>query len=252
MQSPTRPSQPSCSVSPWPPVSFPRGAPSASSPLQYFATSNKSQGSRLSAGALLQRRSGRSTEQRCADREREMMTLGAAGGPRRDDRREPAGPERQTERIAANHVVEAEALLLERHLTLFGGQPDADRCLEDRMLEALLQHEQMRAAEAVVLVAGQDAVAVDVGTADRLLKVERDHIPGRDAGSRREKAESDTPRVVAGSRRRNHRRAFEVAGAYTALVRAVGISRQRRRHGVVQREFVRQIQRPPPERECRV
>src|SRR5437867_4733616 len=97
----------------------------------------------------LQRRPRRSSEKRCADREREMMPFGAAGGPRRDDGWESSGPERQTERVAVHQVVEIQPVFLTRHLALVGGEPDAHRRLEGRMLEALLQDDQMRAAETI-------------------------------------------------------------------------------------------------------
>src|SRR5690349_8555067 len=143
------------------------------------------------SSVLLQGWPGRSPEKRRADGEREMMSFGAAGGPRRDDRRKASGPERQTERVAVQQVVEIQPVLLARDLALIGGEPDAHRRLEDRVLEALLDDDQVRTAEAIVVVAWQNAAAVDIRSADRLLQVERHDVSARDAGLRRQKAHAD-------------------------------------------------------------
>ena len=135
-----------------------------------------------------------------------------------------------------------------RHFALFGLDEDANRAPE-RVFDARLQRQQVRPAEAVVLIARQQPFAVDVGAAERRLEVERHLVAAARGGGAHQQPDADGALPVA---RPRHRRARGRADGLRALVRAVEGPRPRGRHAAVQRNLVPQVHRPSVERRSRV
>src|ERR1700716_4251432 len=88
------------------------------------------------------------------------------------DQRKAARTKRQPDRIAVNEVAETERSALLRDLALLGEHVHTDRS-PNGMLNALLQRDEVRPAKSIVGVAAQQPLAVDVGSAERRLKVKR-------------------------------------------------------------------------------
>src|SRR5262249_9755765 len=184
----------------------------------------------------MNRRPGRAADQRRPDGECHMTSFAAACRERQDDHRKPAGTKGQagSDAVAEISGITDILLTLERHLALLGRQPDADGPGPQRMLDALLEQEQMRTTEAVVVVAREQPLAVDVGAAERPLEVERDDAVRSDAGSRDQHTEADSASAVA-----RHGRASVNRWIDRALVRRVRVADHRGGPGIpVQRYLV--------------
>src|SRR5258708_2990967 len=98
----------------------------------------------------------------------------AVGAPREGqiDQWKSASSKRQADGHAAHEIAESKALAFGRDLPLLEEEVGANRS-PDRVLDALLQRDQVGATEPVVVVRAQETLAVDVGPPQRRLEVER-------------------------------------------------------------------------------
>ena len=101
----------------------------------------------------------------------------------------------------------------------------------------------MGTSESIVVVAGQHAIAVDVGPAKSLLKVERHDALVTDRRFRCQHPNRRSTPAIARERRQG------VSGRTDgALVRAVAVARRHWRAVAIERELVIEIERPATKR----
>ena len=104
----------------------------------------------------------------------------AAPRERQVHQREPACAQRQTNGDAVAELARSQTDAFRGDLPLLEQQIGPDRS-PDRVLNALLQREEIRPAELVVVVRAEEALAIDVGAAQRRLKVKR-HLAAGETG----------------------------------------------------------------------
>src|ERR1700749_2578191 len=122
----------------------------------------------------------------------------AAAAPRKRqvDERKSASADGQSDGEALGEIARVEAIGALCHLPLLEEDIRADRSPE-RMLDALLKSNQVRSAEPVVVVGRQQPLAVEIGSAERRLKIERHDIAVARGRTRREDAETDRAFAIA-------------------------------------------------------
>ena len=131
------------------------------------------------AKSSLERRPRRRAEKRRVYGDGDVVALGASRCPRKSHDRESAGPQRQSRADARSEGAGLSHVVLKGHPPLVRGNPDADRPVAERVLEAFLKQQDVRSAEAVVVEARERAVAVDIRAAQCRLKVERYDVANR-------------------------------------------------------------------------
>ncbi len=119
----------------------------------------------------------------------------------------------------------------------------------DRMLHALLQRDEIGAAESIVVVAAQQALAVEVGAAHRRLEIKRHLAAGASGRTGGKQPEAGGPFEIA---RVGHRWTLRRSHRLETRVRPVGVLRTGRRHRAVERHLVLQVDRPSMEGRMRI
>src|ERR1700730_2720789 len=106
----------------------------------------------------------------------------AARAPRESqiDQGKSASAKRQADRDAANEIAQSQAVAFGGDFSLLDKEVGANRS-PDRVLDALLQRDQISATEPIVVVTAQESLAVDFGAPQRRLEVER-HLAARASG----------------------------------------------------------------------
>src|SRR6516165_9228373 len=99
----------------------------------------------------------------------------ASPGKRQVDEREAARPHSETDGEAVGEIAGVEAVGALSDFALLEQQVGADGAPQ-RVLDALLQRDQIRPAEPVVVIRCQQTLSVEVGSAQRRLKIEGDRI----------------------------------------------------------------------------
>src|SRR5215813_1394916 len=107
-----------------------------------------------------------------------MGALMAAPGIHQPDLRESSRAQSQARGIAVAHVPEVQVASFKRNFAFVHGEADSQRPI-DGMFKAGSQKQKIRRAEAVVLVTCERLNAVDIRSAKRRLKKERDDVSGR-------------------------------------------------------------------------
>src|SRR5665213_2958544 len=123
---------------------------------------------------LEQRRTSRAAQQGRIDRGRGVVALRAAPGEQERDHGKSAGMHRKTRAEGMTEMAETDVVAAQSDLAFVDCKQDADRKLPERVLYASAKEENVRAAEAVVGIAGEHCGSIDVGAADGGRKVERD------------------------------------------------------------------------------
>src|SRR5208283_2962848 len=114
--------------------------------------------------------------------------------------RQAARADGDARRIAIVQVVEVHVAAGERHLALIGNEVKSE-WPPDGMLESLAYQKQVRGAEAIVRVARQETVAINVRAAQGRLEVERLHASTIGDGLRQHKTHADCALPIPGEGR---------------------------------------------------
>src|SRR4249919_2954235 len=96
-----------------------------------------------------ERRPRRRAEKRRVYGDGDVVALGASRCPRKGHDRESAGPERQSRADARSEGAGLSRVVLKRYPPLVRGNPDPDRPVAERVLEAFVKQQDVRSAEAV-------------------------------------------------------------------------------------------------------
>ena len=116
-------------------------------------------------------------------------------------------------------VREAEGLRLQRDFPLVGSDQNPNRTIEG-VFQTLLHQQKVWTPKAILVVAGERTIAVDVGSAQRLLKIERYLLAATDHGPGGEQAHGEgSPAITRNTRTSRGGRTRR------ALVRPVGYAR---------------------------
>src|SRR3569833_209044 len=91
-----------------------------------------------------------------------------AAAPGIDEREDgkPAGVDCESGAEAMAQVIEADVTSAQSDFCLIGGEKRSDGKLAERVLDGASIEEQVRTAEAIVGIAGQDGRAVEIGAAN--------------------------------------------------------------------------------------
>ena len=108
------------------------------------------------------------------------MTLRTTPGEHERNHGEATGTKRQPPSERVFQIVETQIATRQRYSSLVRYELHAE-WPPDRVLEALLQQQQIGRTKPTILIAGQRHRAVNVGSAERLLKIERH--PARTRGN---------------------------------------------------------------------
>ena len=187
----------------------------------------------------IQRRTGRSAEESGVHVEDGVMTFVASPGNHDEDHGKAAGAKSEAGGEAVLQVIEANIPSGERDFSFVGHEGESEWS-PDGMLEGTAQEEDVGSAKAAILITTERGCGVDVGSAERRLKIERDYAAGRVDRFGKQKAEAQG--TVQVSRVRHRWALFCGRAAFIGAV-AVGVSGLRL--GVaVEKERVIQIQSP--------
>jgi hypothetical protein len=129
----------------------------------------------------------------------EVKNINSLGGtPREGERqsRQASGAQGKPDGIAVGKVVKIDVIALEGYLALVGGEGETDRA-PDGVFKGFTQEQSVGRAEAIVTVAREPGVAVDVGSAQSWLEVEGDDAAGRSGGLGDQEAQLDGAFAVA-------------------------------------------------------
>lgn len=120
-----------------------------------------------------------------------MVAFAASPGEEKIDDGEAAGVDGDACGKGVAEVVEGDVVAVHAYLGFVDGEEKARGEFAQRVLEGFAQEEKVGCAEAVVGVAGEDGLAIEVGAADGGIEVEGDHASGVGDGAGHEEADGD-------------------------------------------------------------
>src|SRR3569833_1803000 len=120
-----------------------------------------------------------------------MGPFAAAPGIDEREDRKPAGVDCESGAEAMAQVSEADVTSAQSDFCLIGGEKRSDGKLAKRVLDGASKEEQVRTAEAIVGIAGQDGRAVEIGAANSKQEEEKHQTPKAGERLRDEDAKVD-------------------------------------------------------------